>query len=194
MYYNMKKMILTIAAVAFAIGINAQVVKVSEAATWEWNDKAANDVVSNSVETVFNGLYIRGGADAHEIVAKRSTPKVTLKDGSQFKPKIGLYMAGNAFWSMIKPTTMPDNVNPKLDRCFALQTEKAGTLTVVMKPKEGVEDRYAKIVFNGKEVVSEELDSPDIQELTYTADKPGVFWFGASCYYYVYQVKFTPAE
>ena len=190
----MKKVLFTIAALAFAVGVNAQVVKVSEDTTWEWNDKSANDVVSNSVETQVNGLYIRGGADAHEIVAKRSTPKVTLKDGSQIKPKIGLYMAGNAFWTMIKPTTMPDNPNAKLDRCFAVQTDKAGTLTVVMKPKEGVEDRFAKLLFNGKEVASEELDSPDIQELSYTADKPGVFWFGASCYYYVYLVKFTPAE
>lgn len=190
----MKKVFSTIAALAFAIGVNAQVVKVSEATTWEWNDKAANEVVSNSIETVDRGLYIRGGADAHEIVAKRSTPKITLKDGSQFKPKMGLYLAGNPFWQMIKTSTMPDNPNAKLNRCFAIQTEKAGTLTVVMKPKEGVEDRFAKMVFNAQEVASAELDSPDVQELSYTADKPGVFWFGASCYYYVYLVKFTPAE
>ena len=40
----MKKVLFTIAALAFAVGVNAQVVKVSEDTTWEWNDKSANDV------------------------------------------------------------------------------------------------------------------------------------------------------
>lgn len=184
----------TLAAMAFAIGMNAQVVKVSTATTWDFNDKAGNEVISDGITEV-NGLYIRGDKkEGHQIIAKRSTPKITLKDGSQFKPKMGAFQSGNAFWTMIKTSTMPDNPNLKLDRCFALQTDKAGTLTVVMKPKEGVEDRFAKILFNAQEVVSVEMDSPDVQELTYKADKPGVFWFGASCIYYVYMVKFTPAE
>lgn len=187
----MKKVFLTLAALAMAVCVNAQVVKVSEAATWDWNDKSANDVIANAIVEV-NGLYIRGGKDAHEIVAKRSTPKINLKDGSQLKPRFGAYQAGNKFWSMIKTSTMPDNPNERLDRCYALQTTVAGTLTVVMKPKEGVEDRFAKMLFNAQEVQSFELDSPDPIEMTYTADKGGVFWFGADCYYYVYQVKFTP--
>ena len=73
------------------------------------------------------------------------------------------------------------------------QTEKAGTLTVYLKPREGVEERYAKLLFNGKEVASEELDSTALVELTYTADQGGIFYFGASCAYYVFLVKYTPA-
>ena len=188
----MKKMICTLAALALTLCVNAQTVKVSEAATWEWNDMSANDVISDNVAKEVNGLYIRGGKDAHEIVAKRSTPKITLKDGSLLKPRNGAYQAGNKFWTMIKTSTMPDNANDRLDRCYALQTTVPGTLTVVMKPKEGVEDRFAKMLFNAQEVQSFELDSPDPIEMTYTADKGGVFWFGADCYYYVYQVKFTP--
>lgn len=190
----MKKMLLSIAALALAMTVNAQTATVSEATTWEWNDLSANDVISDNVATEVRGLYIRGGKDAHEIVAKRSTPKLTLKDGSQLKPRNGAYQAGNKFWTMIKTSTMPDNPNERLDRCYALKTTVPGTLTVVMRPKEGVEDRFAKMLFNAQEVQSVELDSPDMQELTYTANKGGVFWFGADCFYYVYQVKFTPAE
>lgn len=184
----MKKMILSIAALALAISMDAQT-KVSEATTWNWDTQENNAVIADSYID-YNGLYIRGNKGSHEIVAKKSGQIIKKEN---FKAKFATFQQGNNFWTMVKPNTTPDNPSGGLDRCYAVQTEKAGTLTVYLKPREGVEDRYAKLLFNGKEVASEELDSTALVELTYTADKSGIFYFGASCAYYVFLVKYTPS-
>lgn len=189
----MKKTLMTLAALVLSIGMYAQKT-VSTATTWEWNEYPNNnEVIANGI-IESNGLYIRGGKDTHEIKTRMLKKKATLKDGTEYKARMGLYQNGNPFWKLVKPNTKADNPNPSLDRCYALQTEKAGTLTVLIKPKEGVEDRYAKIVFNGQEVASADLEEPDFVELSYTADKGGTFYFGADCIYFMYFAKFVPAE
>ena len=43
-------------------------------------------------------------------------------------------------------------------------------------------------------VATGDASEDKVYELTYKADIPGTFWFGADCQYFVYQVKFTPAQ
>ena len=84
--------------------------------------------------------------------------------------------------------------NTKIDRCFALNTDVAGTLTVLMSPRKAVDDREVFLIFDAQVVATGDAGEDKVYELTYTADKPGTFWFGADCQYFVYQVKFTPAQ
>lgn len=93
--------------------------------------------------------------------------------------------------SKVRPA---NDANPKIDRCFALNTAVAGTLTVLISPRKAVDDRSVFLIFDNQVVATGDAGEDKVYELTYKADKPGVFWFGADCQYFVYQVKFTPAE
>ena len=67
-------------------------------------------------------------------------------------------------------------------------------LTVLIGPRKAVDDRQVFLVFDKEVVATGDASEDKAYELTYTANKPGVFWFGADCQYFVYQVKFTPAQ
>ena len=84
--------------------------------------------------------------------------------------------------------------NTKIDRCFAVNTAVPGTLTVLMSPRKAVDDRELFLIFDAQVVATGDASEDKVYELTYKADKPGTFWFGADCQYFVYQVKFTPAQ
>ena len=49
-------------------------------------------------------------------------------------------------------------------------------------------------MFDAQTVATADASEDKVYELTYTADKAGTFWFGADCQYFVYQVKFSPAQ
>lgn len=191
----MKKNLLTIALALVAMLANAQD-KVSTATTWDFESYDKGTVISNSIKNI-NGLYVRGGeAEGHEIMADMRKRTGKFADGTPWKSRIVAAINGNGslkkdVTSKKRPATEP---NVKVDRCFALDTAVPGTLTVLIGPRKAVDDREVFLVFDAKVVATGDASEDKAYELTYKADKPGTFWFGADCQYYVYQVKFTPAQ
>ncbi|MBQ7420305.1 MAG: hypothetical protein IJV17_06155 [Prevotella sp.] len=191
----MKKNLLTIALALVAMVCNAQD-KVSTATTWDFESYEKGTVISNGINSI-NGLYVRGAeAEGHEIMADMRKRTGKFADGTPWKSRIVAAINGNGslkkdVTSKVRPA---NDGNPKIDRCFALNTAVPGTLTVIIGPRKAVDDREVFMVFNNQVVATGDASEDKAYELTYKADKPGVFWFGADCQYFVYQVKFTPAQ
>lgn len=192
----MKKTIFTIAlALVAMISVNAQD-KVSEATTWNFESYDKGSVISNGINNI-NGLYVRGSeAEGHEIMADMRKRTGTYADGTAWKSRIVAAVNGNGalkkdVTSKKRPATEP---NTKVDRCFAVNTAVPGTLTVLIGPRKAVDDREVFLVFDAQVVATGDASEDKAYELSYKADKPGTFWFGADCQYFVYQVKFTPAQ
>lgn len=191
----MKKNLLTIALALVAMIANAQD-KVSTATTWDFESYEKGTVISNGINSI-NGLYVRGGeAEGHEVMADMRKRNGKFADGTPWKSRIVAAVNGNGslkkdVTSKVRPANEP---NVKVDRCFAVTTAVPGTLTVLIGPRKAVDDREVFLVFNAKVVATGDASEDKAYELTYTADKAGTFWFGADCQYFVYQVKFTPAQ
>lgn len=190
----MKKTMLSLMGLFLALAVSAQT-KVSTATTWNFADKQNGEVLADKTVDM-NGLYLRGGADKHVITAKKSNCKLTLADGTHFVAKMGAYCGGNQFWKSLKPTTSVSQDNAKFDRCFAVETAVPGTLQIIAAPKGGLEgkERVAKLYCNGQEVFSRSFDEKGAFEVIYDAKEAGKFFFGANGGFFVYQVKFTPAQ
>lgn len=192
----MKKTLMTIAlALVAMLSVNAQD-KVSTATSWDFESYASGSVISNGLNSI-NGLYVRGAeSEGHDIIAEIHKRSGKLADGTAWKTRMAASINGNG--SLKKDVTskvrQANDTNPKIDRCFALNTDVAGTLTVLISPRKAVDDRSVFLVFDNQVVATGDAGEDKVYELTYKADKPGVFWFGADCQYFVYQVKFTPAE
>lgn len=191
----MKKFITAIAAIMMTLTVSAQT-KVSDARVWNFNNKTNNEVIA--AETVEdNGLYIRGGADKHVIVAKRSGCTLELKDGSVFKTKMAAVQPGSKFMKNIKASTKPDAVKNGTDDCYAFETSVPGRVVVIAMDKKGQTDkegRCAAIYFNGKEVARHDFKSEGAFELSYDAKDAGTFFIGANGGYYLYEIRFTPEK
>jgi hypothetical protein len=192
----MKKTLMTIAlALVAMLSVNAQD-KVSTATSWDFESYASGSVISNGLNSI-NGLYVRGAeSEGHDIIAEIHKRSGKLADGTAWKTRMAASINGNGslkkdVTSKVRPA---NDANPKIDRCFALNTAVAGTLTVLISPRKAVDDRSVFLVFDNQVVATGDAGEDKVYELTYKADKPGVFWFGADCQYFVYQVKFTPAE
>ena len=191
----MKKNLLTIALALVAMFANAQD-KVSTATTWDFESYEKDSVISNGINSI-NGLYVRGGeGEGHDIMADMRKRNGKFADGTPWKSRIVAAVNGNGslkkdVTSKVRPA---NDGNPKVDRCFALNTAVPGTLTVLIGPRKAVDDREVFLIFDNKVVATGDASEDKAYELTYKADKPGVFWFGADCQYFVYQVKFTPAQ
>lgn len=192
----MKKTLMTIAlALVAMVSVNAQD-KVSTATTWDFESYASGSVISNGLNSI-NGLYVRGAeSEGHDIIAEIHKRSGKFADGTAWKTRMAASINGNGslkkdVTSKVRPA---NDANPKIDRCFALNTAVAGTLTVLISPRKAVDDRSVFLVFDNQVVATGDAGEDKVYELTYKADKPGVFWFGADCQYFVYQVKFTPAE
>ena len=191
----MKKNLLTIALALVAMFANAQD-KVSTATTWDFESFLSGSVISNDIKNI-NGLYVRGAAgEGHDIIAEIHKRNGMFADGTPWKTRMAASVNGNGalkkdVTSKKRPAAEP---NTKIDRCFALNTDVAGTLTVLMSPRKAVDDREVFLIFDAQVVATGDAGEDKVYELTYTADKPGTFWFGADCQYFVYQVKFTPAQ
>lgn len=170
--------------------------KVSTATTWDFESYTKGSVISDGINSI-NGLYVRGGsAEGHEIMADMRKRTGNFADGTPWKSRIVAAINGNgelkkAITSKKRPATEP---NVKVDRCFALDAAVPGTLTVLIGPRKAVDDREVFLVFDAQVVATGDASEDKAYELTYKADKPGTFWFGADCQYFVYQVKFTPAQ
>jgi hypothetical protein len=192
----MKKTLMTIAlALVAMLSVNAQD-KVSTATSWDFESYASGSVISNGLNSI-NGLYVRGAeSEGHDIIAEIHKRSGKLADGTAWKTRMAASINGNgALKKDVTSKVRPANdANPKIDRCFALNTAVAGTLTVLISPRKAVDDRSVFLVFDNQVVATGDAGEDKVYELTYKADKPGVFWFGADCQYFVYQVKFTPAE
>ena len=192
----MKKTLMTIAlALVAMVSVNAQD-KVSTATTWDFESYASGSVISNGLNSI-NGLYVRGAeSEGHDIIAEIHKRSGKLADGTAWKTRMAASINGNgALKKDVTTKVRPANdANPKIDRCFALNTAVAGTLTVLISPRKAVDDRSVFLIFDNQVVATGDAGEDKVYELTYKADKPGVFWFGADCQYFVYQVKFTPAE
>lgn len=192
----MKKTLMTIAlALVAMVSVNAQD-KVSTATTWDFESYESGSVISNGLNSI-NGLYVRGAeSEGHDIIAEIHKRSGKLADGTAWKTRMAASINGNgALKKDVTSKVRPANdANPKIDRCFALNTAVAGTLTVLISPRKAVDDRSVFLVFDNQVVATGDAGEDKVYELTYKADKPGVFWFGADCQYFVYQVKFTPAE
>lgn len=192
----MKKTLLTIAmALVAMISVNAQD-KVATATTWDFESYQSGSTISNEIKNI-NGLYVRGAAgEGHDIVAEIHKRSGKLADGTAWKTRMAASVNGNG--SLQKDVTSKkrpaQDANPKIDRCFALNTAVPGTLTVLISPRKAVDDRQLFIVFDAQTVATADASEDKVYELTYTADKAGTFWFGADCQYFVYQVKFSPAQ
>lgn len=192
----MKKTLMTIAlALVAMLSVNAQD-KVSTATSWDFESYASGSVISNGLNSI-NGLYVRGAeSEGHDIIAEIHKRSGKLADGTAWKTRMAASINGNG--SLKKDVTskvrQANDANPKIDRCFALNTAVAGTLTVLISPRKAVDDRSVFLIFDNQVVATGDAGEDKVYELTYKADKPGVFWFGADCQYFVYQVKFTPAE
>lgn len=187
-------MTIALALVAM-VSVNAQD-KVSTATTWDFESYASGSVISNGLNSI-NGLYVRGAeSEGHDIIAEIHKRSGKLADGTAWKTRMAASINGNgALKKDVTSKVRPANdANPKIDRCFALNTAVAGTLTVLISPRKAVDDRSVFLVFDNQVVATGDAGEDKVYELTYKADKPGVFWFGADCQYFVYQVKFTPAE
>jgi opacity protein-like surface antigen len=192
----MKKTLMTIVlALVAMLSVNAQD-KVSTATSWDFESYASGSVISNGLNSI-NGLYVRGAeSEGHDIIAEIHKRSGKLADGTAWKTRMAASINGNgALKKDVTSKVRPANdANPKIDRCFALNTAVAGTLTVLISPRKAVDDRSVFLVFDNQVVATGDAGEDKVYELTYKADKPGVFWFGADCQYFVYQVKFTPAE
>ena len=191
----MKKNLLTIALALVAMCANAQD-KVSTATTWDFESYQSGATISNEIKNI-NGLYVRGAAgEGHDIIAEIHKRNGKFADGTPWKTRMAASVNGNGslkkdVTSKKRPAQEP---NTKIDRCFAVNTAVPGTLTVLMSPRKAVDDRELFLIFDAQVVATGDASEDKVYELTYKADKPGTFWFGADCQYFVYQVKFTPAQ
>ena len=191
----MKKNLLTIVLALVAMFANAQD-KVSTATTWDFESYQSGATISNEVKSI-NGLYVRGAAgEGHDIIAEIHKRNGKFADGTAWKTRMAASVNGNGslkkdVTSKKRPAQEP---NTKIDRCFAVNTAVPGTLTVLMSPRKAVDDRELFLIFDAQVVATGDASEDKVYELTYKADKPGTFWFGADCQYFVYQVKFTPAQ
>jgi hypothetical protein len=192
---DMKKNLLTIALALVAMCANAQD-KVSTATTWDFESYQSGATISNEIKNI-NGLFVRGAAgEGHDIIAEIHKRNGKFADGTAWKTRMAASVNGNGslkkdVTSKKRPAQEP---NTKIDRCFAVNTAVPGTLTVLMSPRKAVDDRELFLIFDAQIVATGDASEDKVYELTYTADKPGTFWFGADCQYFVYQVKFTPAQ
>lgn len=191
----MKKNLLTIVLALVAMCANAQD-KVSTATTWDFESYQSGATISNEIKNI-NGLFVRGAAgEGHDIIAEIHKRNGKFADGTAWKTRMAASVNGNGslkkdVTSKKRPAQEP---NTKIDRCFAVNTAVPGTLTVLMSPRKAVDDRELFLIFDAQIVATGDASEDKVYELTYTADKPGTFWFGADCQYFVYQVKFTPAQ
>ena len=191
----MKKNLLTIALALVAMCANAQD-KVSTATTWDFESYQSGATISNEIKNI-NGLFVRGAAgEGHDMIAEIHKRNGKFADGTAWKTRMAASVNGNGslkkdVTSKKRPAQEP---NTKIDRCFAVNTAVPGTLTVLMSPRKAVDDREVFLIFDAQVVATGDASEDKVYELTYTADKPGTFWFGADCQYFVYQVKFTPAQ
>ena len=191
----MKKNLLTIVMALVAMCANAQD-KVSTATTWDFESYQSGATISNEIKNI-NGLFVRGVAgEGHDIIAEIHKRNGKFADGTAWKTRMAASVNGNGslkkdVTSKKRPAQEP---NTKIDRCFAVNTAVPGTLTVLMSPRKAVDDRELFLIFDAQVVATGDASEDKIYELTYKADKPGTFWFGADCQYFVYQVKFTPAQ
>ena len=191
----MKKNLLTIVMALVAMCANAQD-KVSTATTWDFESYQSGATISNEIKNI-NGLFVRGAAgEGHDIIAEIHKRNGKFADGTPWKTRMAASVNGNGslkkdVTSKKRPAQEP---NTKIDRCFAVNTAVPGTLTVLMSPRKAVDDRELFLIFDAQIVATGDASEDKVYELTYTADKPGTFWFGADCQYFVYQVKFTPAQ
>jgi hypothetical protein len=191
----MKKNLLTIVMALVAMCANAQD-KVSTATTWDFESYQSGATISNEIKNI-NGLFVRGAAgEGHDIIAEIHKRNGKFADGTAWKTRMAASVNGNGslkkdVTSKKRPAQEP---NTKIDRCFAVNTAVPGTLTVLMSPRKAVDDRELFLIFDAQVVATGDASEDKVYELTYKADKPGTFWFGADCQYFVYQVKFTPAQ
>ena len=191
----MKKNLLTIVMALVAMCANAQD-KVSTATTWDFESYQSGATISNEIKNI-NGLFVRGAAgEGHDIIAEIHKRNGKFADGTAWKTRMAASINGNGslkkdVTSKKRPAQEP---NTKIDRCFAVNTAVPGTLTVLMSPRKAVDDRELFLIFDAQVVATGDASEDKVYELTYKADKPGTFWFGADCQYFVYQVKFTPAQ
>ena len=191
----MKKNLLTIVMALVAMFANAQD-KVSTATTWDFESYESGATISNEIKNI-NGLFVRGAAgEGHDIIAEIHKRNGKFADGTAWKTRMAASVNGNGslkkdVTSKKRPAQEP---NTKIDRCFAVNTAVPGTLTVLMSPRKAVDDRELFLIFDAQVVATGDASEDKVYELTYKADKPGTFWFGADCQYFVYQVKFTPAQ
>lgn len=191
----MKKNLLTIALALVAMCANAQD-KVSTATTWDFESYQSGATISNEIKNI-NGLFVRGAAgEGHDMIAEIHKRNGKFADGTAWKTRMAASVNGNGslkkdVTSKKRPAQEP---NTKIDRCFAVNTAVPGTLTVLMSPRKAVDDRELFLIFDAQVVATGDASEDKVYELTYKADKPGTFWFGADCQYFVYQVKFTPAQ
>ena len=191
----MKKNLLTIVLALVAMFANAQD-KVSTATTWDFESYQSGATISNEIKNI-NGLFVRGAAgEGHDIIAEIHKRNGKFADGTAWKTRMAASVNGNGslkkdVTSKKRPAQEP---NTKIDRCFAVHTAVPGTLTVLMSPRKAVDDRELFLIFDAQVVATGDASEDKVYELTYKADKPGTFWFGADCQYFVYQVKFTPAQ
>ena len=191
----MKKNLLTIVMALVAMFANAQD-KVSTATTWDFESYQSGATISNEIKNI-NGLFVRGAAgEGHDIIAEIHKRNGKFADGTAWKTRMAASVNGNGslkkdVTSKKRPAQEP---NTKIDRCFAVNTAVPGTLTVLMSPRKAVDDRELFLIFDAQVVATGDASENKVYELTYKADKPGTFWFGADCQYFVYQVKFTPAQ
>lgn len=191
----MKKIITALTAVIIALSVSAQV-KVCDAKVWNFSDKTNNEVIAT--ETIeCNGLYIRGGADKHTIIAKRSGCTLELSDGSVFKTKMAALQPGSKFMRNIKASTKPDAERGGADDCYAFETTVPGRVTVIAMAKKGqteIKGRCAAIYFNGQEVARHDFKVEGAFELSYDANEAGTFYIGANGGYYLYEIRFSPTK
>ena len=191
----MKKNLLTIVMALVAMCANAQD-KVSTAITWDFESYQSGATISNEIKNI-NGLFVRGAAgEGHDMIAEIHKRNGKFADGTAWKTRMAASVNGNGslkkdVTSKKRPAQEP---NTKIDRCFAVNTAVPGTLTVLMSPRKAVDDRELFLIFDAQVVATGDASENKVYELTYKADKPGTFWFGADCQYFVYQVKFTPAQ
>ena len=191
----MKKNLLTIVLALVAMCANAQD-KVSTATTWDFESYQSGATISNEIKNI-NGLFVRGAAgEGHDMIAEIHKRNGKFADGTAWKTRMAASVNGNGslkkdVTSKKRPAQEP---NTKIDRCFAVNTAVPGTLTVLMSPRKAVDDRELFLIFDAQVVATGDASENKVYELTYKADKPGTFWFGADCQYFVYQVKFTPAQ
>ena len=191
----MKKNLLTIVLALVAMCANAQD-KVSTATTWDFESYQSGATISNEIKNI-NGLFVRGAAgEGHDMIAEIHKRNGKFADGTAWKTRMTASVNGNGslkkdVTSKKRPAQEP---NTKIDRCFAVNTAVPGTLTVLMSPRKAVDDREMFLIFDAQVVATGDASEDKVYELTYKADIPGTFWFGADCQYFVYQVKFTPAQ
>ncbi len=191
----MKKNLLTIVMALVAMCANAQD-KVSTTTTWDFESYQSGATISNEIKNI-NGLFVRGAAgEGHDIIAEIHKRNGKFADGTAWKTRMAASINGNGslkkdVTSKKRPAQEP---NTKIDRCFAVNTAVPGTLTVLMSPRKAVDDRELFLIFDAQVIATGDASEDKVYELTYKADKPGTFWFGADCQYFVYQVKFTPAQ